>query len=109
MKKPRKPKRALPNIAAVQITDGALSICLDFAKLDDGALEEIVKVAKRQLERQTPTRNLEAAFDARCRDALATFKESPGQFAEATRAIAAERPQLTVVEFFDRAMRGARP
>jgi hypothetical protein len=49
------------------------------------------------------TAEAEAEFDARCWAAFAAFKESPGRFTEATRKIVAERPQITMIEFVERA------
>lgn len=55
----------------------------------------------------TPKIDPEAEFNSRCGEALAAVKDDPGRFAAATRAIVAERPQITMVEFIDRATRGA--
>lgn len=85
---------------AIKVTDIAGRIA---SRIADNL--RLVRLDERRLCRDcaAPVRDPEAEFDARCREALAAFKESPGRFAEATRAIVAERPQITMVEFIDRA------
>lgn len=60
------------------------------------------------LDCAAPKRDLEAEFDEECRVALVAFRLNVATFSELTLEISKKRPDLTMMEFFERAGRPIR-